>query len=269
MRKRLVLVGAAGRMGQAIIQCLRREAYDRLELVAAIGRETSPLLGQDIGEIAGGACTGIVLSASLSQALRHADIVIDFTPAEQMMTHLALYEQAGVAVVTGSTGLTDVQMERLQRAAVTLPLLWAANMSLGINVLLDILRRTVRAVGKNADIEIIEAHHRNKIDAPSGTAKVLGATIADELGCSLAETASYGRVGNTGVRNKQEIGFSSIRAGDTFGEHTVLFGLIGERIELTHRASSRDCFAKGALQAAAWLSAQTAGWYSMADVLTH
>ncbi|ODN42840.1 4-hydroxy-tetrahydrodipicolinate reductase [Piscirickettsia litoralis] len=268
MKKHLVLVGASGRMGRAITHCLRESKDESLDLVAAIGTETSPLLGQDMGEIAGGACIGVPLTSSLDQALSQADIVIDFTPAKALVSHLERYVQANVAVVTGSTGLTGEQMEKLQLAAKKLPLLWAANMSLGIQVLLDLLRQTTAAIGQEADIEVIEAHHRNKVDAPSGTAKVLGETIANELGLSLDDCAVYGREGNTGMRTHQEIGFSTVRAGDIFGEHTILFGLAGERIELAHKASSRDCFAKGALHAAKWLSRQkNAGLYTMSDVL--
>lgn len=257
--------GAAGRMGQALIQaCLTTPG---LRLRAAFERPGSPALGRDAGELAGHPASGVVLVGDLTAALDHLDVLIDFTRPEPALGALEQCRRAGKRIVIGTTGFSPEQRRLIDAAATEIPILLAPNMSVGVNLCFKLLEIAAKTVGASSDIEIIEAHHRHKVDAPSGTALRMGEVVAAALGRDLADCAVYGRSGHTGERDQGTIGFSVIRAGDIVGDHTVLFADAGERIEITHRASSRMTFAKGAMRAAGWLMHQPAGLYDMQDVL--
>lgn len=195
------------------------------------------------------------------------DVLIDFTRPEGTLAHLEICRKAGRAMVIGTTGFTEAQKQTIREAAKEIPVVFAPNMSVGVNLCLKLLDLAARVLGDEVDIEVIEAHHRHKVDAPSGTALRMGEVVAEALGRDLAQCAVYGREGHTGERERKTIGFETIRAGDIVGEHTVMFAGIGERVEITHKASSRMTFAKGAVRAAAWLKGRSAGLYDMQDVL--
>lgn len=262
---RIAIAGAAGRMGKTLVEAIA--LTEGLQLGAASDRPESSLIGSDAGEVAGVGRVGVVLTASLEQALDQFDILIDFTLPALTLEHVRLCRQAGKAIIIGTTGLSDVDKAELKAAADDIPLLFAPNMSVGVNLVLELLKTAARVIGEDSDIEIIEAHHRHKKDAPSGTALRMGEVIAETLGRDLKECAVYGREGFTGERPAKEIGFETIRAGDIVGDHTVLFAALGERVEITHKASSRMTFAKGAMRAALWLKDRPAGLYDMQDVL--
>lgn len=262
---RIAITGAAGRMGRALIEAVSQT--EGLTLGAAIERPGSSLLGADAGELAGIGRNGIVLTDNLSAALDSFDLLIDFTRPEVTLGNLALCRAAGKRMVIGTTGLDEAQKNTLAQAAETIGIVFAPNMSVGVNLALKLLDTAARVLGDEVDIEIIEAHHRHKVDAPSGTALAMGETVARALGRNLNECAVYGRQGHTGERDRKTIGFETIRAGDIVGDHTVLFAALGERLEITHKASSRMTFAKGAMRAAHWLMQRDAGLYDMQDVL--
>jgi 4-hydroxy-tetrahydrodipicolinate reductase len=241
--------------------------HDEIELTAATEQAGGAVIGRDVGELVGKGKMGIALSPSLSQIVDQFDLAIDFTRPESTLQTLAVCRQGGKAVVIGTTGFSSTQYAELEAAASTLPMVLAPNMSVGVNLCLKLLETTARALGEDYDVEVIEAHHRHKIDAPSGTALKMGEVVARTLGRDLAQCAVYGRQGTTGVRDSKTIGFETIRAGDLVGEHTVMFAGTGERIEITHRASSRMTFAKGALRAALWLENRPPGLYDMSHVL--
>ena len=222
--------------------------------------------GFDVGELAGIAKQGLLTSADTAQ-IKEVDVMIDFTLPEALETNIAHCVTLKTPLVIGTTGLNEQQKQLIADAAKTIPVVFAANMSIGVNLLFNLVRQAARVMGETADIEIWEAHHRFKKDAPSGTAVAIGEAIADELGRDLNDCAIYGREGDTGERDPDTIGFATIRAGDIVGEHTAMFAELGERIELTHRASSRLTFAKGAVRAANWLVGQPVGLYDMQDVL--
>jgi len=263
MRK-LGLFGANGRMGRVLIEAI--DQAEGAELVAATVRAGSVWLGKDVGELAGLGHRGINL-VTCQTIPAEVEVLIDFTLPEALQANLAWCLARQKAMVIGTTGLSVQQKQQLQLAAQTIPIVFAANYSVGINLLLNLVRQAARVMGHSADIEISETHHRYKKDAPSGTAVVLGQAIADELGRDLAQCAVYGREGDTGERDRQTIGFATIRAGDVVGDHTVLFADIGERLELSHKASSRLTFAQGAVKAALWVVDKPAGLYDMEDVL--
>ena len=258
------VLGANGRMGRALITVANEQ---QLNLTAATVRPGSDLIGVDAGELAGIGKLGVALSATGADSIKQADIWVDFTMPEAMLAHLQLALAAGKAMVIGVTGLTDAQYQQVQQAAKHIPIVWAPNMSVGVNLLLHLVQTAAKVMGQTADIEIIEAHHRFKKDAPSGTAMAIGASIAKALDRDLAKVAVYGREGMTGERQQQTIGFATVRGGDIIGDHTALFADLGERLEISHKASSRNTFAQGALRAALWLQSKQPGLYSMQQVL--
>lgn len=262
---RVAVVGAAGRMGRTLIQAI--SAADGLTLAAATETPDSSLVGADAGELAGVGRLGVAISHSLTKVVDSFDVVIDFTSPAATMVHLEVCRQHGKAMVIGTTGLNDDQRSVLRNAAKDIAIVFAPNMSVGVNLCFRLLELAARVMGDDADIEIIEAHHRHKVDAPSGTALRMGEVIADTLGRDLKEVAVYGREGHTGARDAKTIGFETIRAGDVVGEHTVWFATDGERVEITHKASSRMTFARGAVRAAAWLAQHRSGLFDMQDVL--
>lgn len=262
---RVAINGAAGRMGrELVIACSRRED---LLLSAAFGAPESRLLGLDSGRLAGLADNGVPLCDSTQMASHDFDVLVDFSLPAPSMAALEVCHDKGVAMVIGTTGYTAAQQEAIDAAARQIAIVQAPNYSAGVNLSLDLVARAAAALGDEADIEIVEAHHRHKVDAPSGTALKLGEVAAKASGRDLERDAVYARQGHTGARDRQSIGFATVRGGDIVGEHTVLFASEGERIEITHKASSRQTFAGGAMRAAAWAAAQTAGHYDMSDVL--
>ena len=262
---RIAVAGAMGRMGSRIA-ALSQE-YDPIKLTAAFERNGHKDIGKDMGSLCGMGDTGIILQNSIEKVIETADVVIDFTHANSTLEHLKIASSKGKAMVVGTTGFTKEQLGEVGTLTRNIPCVMASNMSLGVNLLLRILKDVARVLGDDYDIEIIEAHHRMKKDAPSGTAIKMAQVIADAVNRKLDEVAVYARKGMIGERTKKEIGIQTIRAGDIVGEHTVLFGGLGERIEITHKASSRDTFARGALKAAIWVHGKPAGLYDMQDVL--
>ncbi|WP_407275250.1 4-hydroxy-tetrahydrodipicolinate reductase [Halothiobacillus sp. DCM-1] len=261
----IAVAGASGRMGKVLIEAVANAP--EAVLGAATVRSGSPLIGQDAGLISGIRPQGCALSADLAAVATQFEVLIDFTTIESSLAHLAVCRSAGRGMVIGTTGFNPAQKAQLRDAAKDIPIVFAPNMSIGVNVLIEVLKQTARLLGEGYDIEIIEAHHRHKVDAPSGTALRLGEAVAEAYGRDLASVAVYGREGHTGARDPNTIGFATVRGGDVVGDHTVLFAGIGERIELTHKASSRMTFAQGAVRAALWLAQQPPGLYDMQDVL--
>ena len=262
---RVAVVGAAGRMGKNLVQSVCNT--DGLELTAATERPDSTLIGVDIGEVAGVGKLGVLISHSLTKVVDDFDVVIDFTGPAATLVHLEVCREHGKKMVIGTTGFDDAQKAKIDDAAKEIALVFAPNMGVGVNVCLKLLDVAARVLGDDYDIEIVEAHHRHKVDAPSGTALRMGEVVADALDRDLQKVAIYGREGQTGARDPKTIGFATIRAGDVVGEHTVMFATEGERIEITHKASSRMTFANGAARAAAWLNDQASGRFDMHDVL--
>ncbi|MEX0604814.1 MAG: 4-hydroxy-tetrahydrodipicolinate reductase [Marinobacter sp.] len=263
---RVAITGAAGRMGKVLIEAVQ-DATD-VTLGAAIVNPDSSLIGADAGEVAGVGRLGVALVGKLSEAVDDFDVLIDFTFPDLTLENLSFCQEHGKQMVIGTTGLTESEKLQLGAASETVPVVFAPNMSVGVNVALNLLKTAAEALGDDYDVEIIETHHRHKKDAPSGTAVRMGEVVADALGRDLKTCAVYGREGFTGERSRTEIGFETVRAGDVVGDHTVLFAGIGERIEITHKASSRMTFAKGAVRAAQWLADKPAGLYDMQDVLS-
>ncbi|NMQ18902.1 4-hydroxy-tetrahydrodipicolinate reductase [Candidatus Competibacter phosphatis] len=261
----VAIAGAAGRMGRQLLDACSR--VESIRCSVASEHPDSPFIGADAGEIAGIGRLGIPITADLAPLVDRFDLLIDFTKPAVTIAHLALCRSAGKAMVIGTTGLSTEQKAEIAAGAARIPIVFAPNMSVGVNLCLKLLELAARTLGDSVDIEILEAHHRHKVDAPSGTALAMGQTIAGVLGRDLAQCAVYGREGVTGERERNTIGFATIRAGDIVGDHTVLFADDGERIEITHRASSRMTFAKGAARAAAWLANRPPGLYDMRDVL--
>lgn len=262
---RVAVTGAAGRMGRVLIEACQQA--EGVRLGAAIERQGSSVIGIDAGELAGVGKLGVPVVDNLAAVSGDFDVLIDFTRPEVTMANLAVCQRAGKQMVIGTTGLDEAQKNALQAAAGSIAIVFAPNMSVGVNLCLKLLDMAARVLGDDVDIEIIEAHHRHKVDAPSGTALRMGEVVAAALGRDLKECAVYGREGNTGERERKTIGFETIRAGDIVGEHTVMFAALGERVEITHKASSRMTFAKGAVRAAQWLHAQPNGLFDMQDVL--
>ncbi|MFS1704189.1 4-hydroxy-tetrahydrodipicolinate reductase [Aestuariibacter sp. GS-14] len=260
------LFGANGRMGRVLIEALNE--HEQASLSAASVRDDSPWIGMDVGELAGigklnTACVGM---SGLNPD--DVDVMIDFTLPAAFESNLAWCVKHAKPVVIGTTGLSDTQLVSLANAAQSIPVVFAANYSVGVNLMLSLVKQAARALGATADIEIIEAHHRFKLDSPSGTAMAIGEAIASELGRDLKSCAVYGREGKEPPRDHNTIGFATVRAGDIVGEHTALFADIGERLEITHKASSRLTFARGAVHAACWLAGKPAAQYGMNDVLS-
>ncbi|NLA19064.1 4-hydroxy-tetrahydrodipicolinate reductase [Burkholderia cepacia] len=261
---KIAIAGASGRMGRMLIEAVLNDSD--AQLVGALDRADSPFLGQDAGAFLGKE-TGVRLTADLDAVFAQADYLIDFTRPEGTMAHIEAALRHDVKLVIGTTGFTAEQKAGLQAAAGNIGIVFAANMSVGVNVTLKLLEFAAKHFSHGYDIEIIEAHHRHKVDAPSGTALMMGEAVAGALGRSLDDCAVYGRHGVTGERDPSSIGFAAVRGGDIVGDHTVLFAGIGERIEITHKSSSRVSYAQGALRAVRFLSARGAGLFDMQDVL--
>lgn len=266
MTTNIAITGASGRMGRTLIEmCLE---HNELNLTAASEATGSSLLGCDAGQLTGNTKADVALVDDLQKVIDDFDLIIDFTRPEATINHLNLCLQHNKKIVIGTTGFNASQKQQIEDAGKQIPLVFAPNMSVGVNVTLQLLEKAAKILGDDVDIEIIEAHHRHKVDAPSGTAIQMGEVVAQALGRNLKECAVYGREGHTGVRDRKTIGFETIRAGDIVGEHTVMFAADGERLEITHKASSRRTFASGAVRAAVWLSNKRAGLYSMQDILS-
>ncbi|MGL5654142.1 MAG: 4-hydroxy-tetrahydrodipicolinate reductase [Vibrio sp.] len=262
---RIAIAGAAGRMGRNLVKATHQNPL--CELGTGSERPESSLVGVDIGELCGIGKQSIVLVDNLEQAVELFDVIIDFTAPASTLANLALCEQYGKKLVIGTTGFSDLQRATIAQAAKQIPIVMAPNYSVGVNLVFKLLEKAAQVMGDYCDIEIIEAHHRHKVDAPSGTAIGMGEAIAHAMGNQLSDVAVYAREGITGERSRHEIGFATIRAGDIIGEHTAMFADIGERVEISHKATDRMTFANGAVKAAIWLAQQPAGLYSMTDVL--
>lgn len=262
---RIGVAGACGKMGGRIT-ALSKE-YEGLRLSAAFEKAGHKDIGKDIGHILGMGETGVVLKGSIGEVLDDVDLIIDFTSISSTKENVKAAAAKGKPMVIGTTGMSKDDMNEIAPLMKSIPCVMASNMSLGVNLLLKVLQDVARVLGDDYDIEIVEAHHRLKKDAPSGTAIKMAQVIADAVKRDLDEVGVYARKGIIGERTKKEIGIQTVRAGDIVGEHTVLFGGLGERIEITHKASSRDTFARGALKAALWLAGKPSGLYDMQDVL--
>ena len=264
MMNRIAIAGASGRMGNMLIEAVR--AANDCELAGALDIAGSPAMGLDAMAFLG-QTSGVAITADLALGLKSATTLIDFTRPEGTLAHLRVCRELGVNLVIGTTGFSDAQKAEIAAAARDIAIVMAPNMSVGVNVTLKLLEMAAKALSTGYDIEIIEAHHRHKVDAPSGTALKMGEVIADALGRDLKDCAVYAREGVTGERDPSSIGFATIRGGDIVGDHTVLFAGIGERIEISHKSSSRTTYAQGSLRAARFLSGQKIGLFDMFDVL--
>jgi 4-hydroxy-tetrahydrodipicolinate reductase len=264
MTHHIAVAGASGRMGQMLIDAIR--AADDCRLSGALDMASSPAIGQDAGA-ATGQPTGVLITPDLRAGLAQSQVLIDFTRPEGTLAHLQVCRELGVAMVIGTTGFTEAQKAEIDAAAQHIAIMMAPNMSVGVNVTLKLLEMAAKALSTGYDIEIIEAHHRHKVDAPSGTALKMGEVIADALGRNLKDCAVYAREGVTGERDPSSIGFATIRGGDIVGDHTVLFAGTGERIEISHKSSSRATYAQGSLRAVRFLAGKKAGLFNMFDVL--
>ncbi|MCG6934254.1 MAG: 4-hydroxy-tetrahydrodipicolinate reductase [Proteobacteria bacterium] len=259
------ITGASGRMGRALIEAVN--TADNLSVSAAVERPDSAVIGVDAGEMAGIGQLGVTVVDNLSATINEVDVLIDFTRPEVTLANLGICHQAGKRIIIGTTGFDEAGKLAIATASRDIGVVFAPNMSVGVNLCFKLLDLAARVLGDDVDIEIIEAHHRHKVDAPSGTALRMGEVVAGALGRNLRDCAVYGRQGQTGERDRKAIGFETIRAGDIVGEHTVMFADVGERIEITHKASSRMTFAKGAARAATWIMQQDNGLFDMQDVL--
>ena len=261
---RFAIAGAGGRMGRTLIETVLKA--DDARLAAALEQPGNALLGKDAGELVGQPC-GVAISADAEAALAQADCLIDFTRPEATLEHLAVCRKRGVHMVIGTTGFTTEQKLTIQDASRDIPIVFAPNMAVGVNAVFKLLDVAARILNEGYDVEVIEAHHRHKVDAPSGTALRMGEVVAAALGRDLAECAVYGREGHTGERPATQIGFATVRGGDIVGDHTVLFAGTGERVEITHKAASRMPYALGSLRAARFMRGRVKGLYDMQDVL--
>ncbi len=260
---RIGVAGAAGRMGRAIVQAA--QSNKDADVVAAIEKSGSDCIGVDVGELAGIGALGVAVTDNLGNT--DYEVLIDFTNPGASVAHAEFCESSGRRLVIGTTGLEPGDRSRIERASERVAVVLTPNMSVGVNLCFRLTELAARTLGADVDIEIIEAHHRHKVDAPSGTALRLGEVVAAALQRDLDRCAVYGRQGRTGARDRETIGFSTVRAGDIVGEHTVLFAAEGERVEITHRASSRLTFASGAVRAAVWVAGRKRGLFDMQDVL--
>lgn len=261
----IALLGVSGRMGRALMQAL--EGFNDLSLIGALASTNSAWLGKDVGLVAGSQNMGVVITAEVKQAIAQAKVAIDFTLPNVTPINAAACIANNTAMVIGTTGHSAEQRQAIEQASKKIPVVLAPNMSLGVNLLLKLAELAAKALNEDYDIEIYEAHHRNKKDAPSGTALRIGEVVAAARSVSLKEQGDFTRYGDTGIRQRGHIGFQVARGGDIVGDHTLLFAGPGERIELSHRAHDRSGFARGALVAARWVQRQPAGLYSMQDVL--
>ena len=264
IKHKITIAGASGRMGQILMEAVC--AADDCELVGALDRPDSPAVGADATAFSG-AKSGVLVTSDLHQGLSGSQVLIDFTRPEATLAHLRVCKGLGVAAVIGTTGFTPEQKAEIADLAQSMAIVMAPNMSVGVNVTLKLLQMAAKALSTGYDIEIIEAHHRHKVDAPSGTALKMGEVIADALGRDLKDCAVYAREGVTGERDPSSIGFATIRGGDIVGDHTVLFAGTGERIEISHKSSSRVTYAQGSLRAVRFLAGKSSGLFDMFDVL--
>lgn len=262
----IALTGAGGRMGKALIEAIAQS--NDLQLSAAIERPDSTLVGVDSGELAGIGSNGITVVSSLQEVVDQFDVLIDFSTPASTTANIALCAEQGKKIVVGTTGFDDQQLQHIHQASEQIAICMAPNYATGVNLCFKLAELAASILGDEVDIEISETHHRHKVDAPSGTALSLGESVAGALNRDLKEVAVFGREGQTGARDRQTIGFATQRAGDVVGDHTVLFAAEGERVEITHKASSRMAFANGALRAAKWLNQKSSGLHSMQDVLS-
>ncbi len=260
----VAVAGASGRMGHMLIDAIAQNRD--CQLSGAIDIAGSPAVGQDAAAFAG-RISGVVIQADIAEGLKTSQVLIDFTRPEGTMAHLAVCRELGVNMVIGTTGFTDAQKAEIAEAAQHIAIVMAPNMSVGVNVTLKLLELAAKALNTGYDIEIVEAHHRHKVDAPSGTALKMGEVIASALGRDLKDCAVYAREGHTGARDPSTIGFAAVRGGDVVGDHTVMFLGDGERIEITHKSSSRTTYAQGSLRAARFLAGKSSGMFDMFDVL--
>lgn len=261
----IIIVGAAGRMGKHLVQAVQAEPG--AVLTGAVEIPGNPAVGADAGITAGLAAADCVIRDRLQDVLKEGDTVIDFTQPDSTIKNLKLVQERNAKAVIGTTGLSAEQAKEIQECSSVIPVVFASNMSVGMNLLFRLVRDAARILGNDYDIEIVEAHHRYKKDAPSGSAKTLAEAAAEGRSLDLTSSAVYGREGMPGERGKEEIGIHAVRAGDIVGDHTVLFSTLGERVELRHQAHSRNTFAKGAVRAALWMAGKPAGLYNMQDVL--
>jgi 4-hydroxy-tetrahydrodipicolinate reductase len=262
--QQIAIAGAAGRMGRALLEAVAQSPDFRLK--AALDVPGNPLLGRDAGEHVG-AATGVRISSDVEGSLKGCDVLVDFTRPEGTLAHLEACRRLGVRMVIGTTGFKPAEKNAIAEAAKSIAIVMAPNMSVGVNLTFKLAQIAAQVLSDGYDVEVIEAHHRHKVDAPSGTALRLGEVIAEAMGRDLAKDAVYGREGVTGERKPTTIGFATVRGGDIVGDHTALFAGIGERVEITHKAASRATFALGALRAARFLAGRRNGLFDMQDVL--
>ena len=260
-----IVTGAAGRMGRRIMDILIET--EGTDVSCATERPGHELVGMDVGEYLGLGTKGCSITDNIAGVIGCADVMIDFTFPEVSLTNLRACASAGKAAVIGTTGFKPAEMDEIRRLSLKAPVVLAPNMSVGVNLLLNVLGQVASVLDEDYDIEIVEAHHRHKKDAPSGTALKMAQVVAAARGVKLDDAGVFARHGNIGERKRGEIGIQTLRVGDVVGEHTVIFGTMGERIEITHKASSRDVFARGAVRAAQWVHGKPAGLYDMQDVL--
>lgn len=265
MTTRIAITGAAGRMGKTLIEAVANA--EGCELGAALERPGSSLIGVDAGELAGIGKNGVSVVEDINAVINDFDVLIDFTIPAATLANIAVCRSAGKSIVIGTTGFTPEEQAQLEATTADISVCKATNFSTGVNLCFKLLDVAAKVLGDDVDIEIYEAHHRHKIDAPSGTALSMGEVVANALGRNLREVAVYGREGQTGARDPKTIGFATVRAGDIVGDHTVIFAAEGERVEITHKASSRMSFARGAVRAANWLLEKNSGYFDMQDVL--
>ena len=262
---RVAVVGAVGRMGRMLVEAVATDEQCRLG--AAIVKPGNNLLGVDAGDLVGVGPLSVALTDNLAAVVSNFDVLIDFTTPELTMQNVELCRQHGKGIVIGTTGLSNDQKTELTKAAKDTAIVFAPNMSIGVNLVFKLLEMAAKVLGDDADIEVIDVHHRHKVDSPSGTALKMGELVADTLGRDLQKCAVYGREGYTGPRKREAIGFATVRAGDVIGDHTVLFACEGERVEVTHKASSRVIYARGSLRAVRFVSDKQSGLFDMQDVL--
>ena len=261
----VIVCGAAGRMGSTIVRLVHQSGS--MKVVGAVEASANPQINKDAGDVAGVGAIGIPITAELQPLLKGQVLIIEFSAPDATLEHARLAAKKKVPIVVGTTGMNPAQLAEIKKRSRQTPILLSANMSLGVNLLVSLLGKVAKTLGDDYDVEIIEAHHRFKKDAPSGTALALGRAAAEGLGRNIDQVGINGRKGIVGERTKKEIAMLSVRAGDIVGDHTVIFGGIGERLEFIHRAHSRETFAQGALRAARWLAKQKPGFYGMEDVL--
>ncbi|WP_261823568.1 4-hydroxy-tetrahydrodipicolinate reductase [Vibrio neonatus] len=262
---RIAVAGAAGRMGRNLVKATN--IMEQATLGAANERPQTSLIGVDVGELSGEGKLDVALVDDFNKVIDDFDVIVDFTAPANTLANLELCKQHGKAIVIGTTGFSEQQKQQISEYAKSVSIVMAPNFSVGVNLVFKLLEKAAKVMGDYSDIEIVEAHHRHKVDAPSGTAIGMGEAIAGAMGNNLADVAVYAREGITGERTRDEIGFATIRAGDIVGEHTAMFADIGERVEITHKATDRMTFANGAVRAAQWLGDKPVGLYSMTDVL--